>query len=106
MEGTLGIKLPVGEVPAKDCMTVKKMTGLPLGEIKSRAAADECVFVCGYTDDDGLKLINAMRREMEKLGIAVRLYEDGVETPAVLFENLESLHAEIGRECGMDEFEG
>ena len=98
MENTLAIKLPVGNVSAKACMAIKKMTGLSPAEIKSRAANDEFIFVCDYVDDDGLKLINKMRREMKKFGIAVRLYEDGAEKPSELFDNIEKLHDEINME--------
>lgn len=98
MQNTLAIKLPVGNVPSKACMAIKKMTGLSPAEVKSRAANDEFVFVCDYVDDDGLKLINRMKREMNKLGIAVRLFEDGVERPSELFDNIEKLHDEINME--------
>ena len=98
MENTLAIKLPVGSVPAKACMAIKKMTGLSPAEIKSRAANDDFIFVCDYVDDGGLKLINKMKREMKKIGIVVRLYEDGAERPSELFDNLEKLHNEINME--------
>ena len=95
MENTLAIKLPIGNVPAKACMAIKKMTGLSPAEIKSRAANDEFIFVCDYVDDDGLRLINKIKREMKKLGITVRQFEDGIEKSPELFDNLEALHQEI-----------
>lgn len=98
MENTLAIKLPVGSVLAKACMAIKKMTGLSPAEIKSRAANDDFIFVCDYVDDDGLKLINKMKREVKKFGIAVRLDEDGAEKPSELFDNIEKLHNEINME--------
>lgn len=98
MENTLAIKLPVGDIPAKACMVIKKMTGLSLAEIKEKAAKDEFIFVCDYVDDDGLKLINEMKRELKKLGIIARQYEDGVEKPSELFDNLEKLHDKINME--------
>lgn len=55
------------------------------------------LFVCDYVDDEWLKLINGMRREMKKYGIAVRQFEDGVERPPGLFDNIESMHDEINR---------
>ena len=67
-------------------------------EIKSRAANDDFIFVCDYVDDGGLKLINKMKREMNIIGIVVRLYEDGAERPSELFDNLEKLHNEINME--------
>lgn len=100
MENTLAIKLPVGNVPAKACMVIKKMTGLSPAEIKSRAVNDEFIFICDYVDDDGLRLINKMKREMKKFGIVVRLYEDGAEKPSELFDNIEKLHDEINMEEG------
>ena len=39
-----------------------------------------------------------MKREMKKLGITVRQYEDGVEKPSELFDNIEVLHDEINME--------
>lgn len=98
MEDTLAIKLPVGDVPAKACMAIKKMTGLSLAEIKRRAAHDEFLFVCDYVDDNGLKLINRIKREMEKFGISVRQFEDGVERSPELFDSIEKLHDEINAE--------
>jgi hypothetical protein len=97
MKDTPAIKLPVGDVPAKACMAIKQMTGLSLAEIRHRAAQDVYLFVCDYVDDEGLKLINGMRREMKKYGIAVRQFEDGVERPPELFDNIESMHDEINR---------
>ena len=98
MENTLAIKLPVGDIPAKACMVIKKMTGLSLAEIKSKAVNDEFIFVCDYVDDDGLKLINKMKREMEKFGIVVRQYEDGIEKSSKIFDNIEKLHNQINME--------
>ena len=95
MENTLAIKLPVGDVPAKACVAIKKTTGLSLADIKTRAANDDYIFACDYVDDAGLKLINRMKREMKMLGIAVRQFEDGVEKPSELFDNIEKLHDEI-----------
>ena len=100
MEDTLAVKLPIGDVPAKACMAIKKMTGLSLGEIKTKAANDEFIFVCDYVDDEGLKLINKMKREMRKFDISVRQFEDGVEKSPELFDNLEKLHEEIDKEYG------
>ena len=100
MEDTLAIKLPIGNVPAKACMTIKQMTGLSLAEIKMKAANDEFIFICDYVDDEGLKLINKMKREMKKFGITVRQFEDGVEKSPELFDNLEKLHEEIDKEYG------
>ena len=34
---------------------------------------------------------------MKKYGIAVRQFEDGVERPPELFDNIESMHDEINR---------
>ena len=95
MENTIAIKLPVGSVSAKACMNIKKLTGLSLGVIKERVANDDFVYVCDYLDDDGLKLINKIKREMKKLGIEVRQYEDGIEKPSELFDNIEKLYVEI-----------
>jgi hypothetical protein len=98
LENTLAIKLSTMEVPAKACMDLKKLTGLSLGEIKKRAANDEFLFVCDYVDDDGLKLINKIKREMKQYGIAVRQFEDGVEKSPELFDNIEKLHDEINKQ--------
>ena len=94
MKDTLAIKLPVGDVPAKACMAIKQRTGAFACRDK---AQDVYLFVCDYVDDEGLKLINGMRREMKKYGIAVRQFEDGVERPPELFDNIESMHDEINR---------
>ena len=101
MENSLAIKLPVGTVSAKACMAIKKLTGLSLGEIKEKAANDDFIYVCDYLDDNGLKLMNQIKREMKKLGIEVRQYEDGIEKPSELFDNIEKLHKEIDSE-GID----
>ncbi len=94
----MAIKLPVGDVPAKACMAIKRMTGLSLAEIKRREAHDEFLFVCGHVDDDGLRLINRIRREMKKFGISVRQFEDGAERPPELLDNIERLQDEINAE--------
>lgn len=95
MYNTLAIKLPIMDVPAKACMSLKKLTGLSLGEIKSRVANDEYLLICDYVDDDGLRLMNKIKREMKKFGITVRQFEDGVEKSPELFDNIENLHNEI-----------
>ena len=71
---------------------------LSRAEIKRSAAHDEFLFVCGYVNDDGLRLINRIRREMKKFGISVRQFEDGVERSPELLDNLERLHDEINAE--------
>lgn len=102
MEDTVAIKLPVGDVPAKAAMQLKKMTGLSLTEIKQKSAEDDFLIVCDYTDDDGLKLMNRIRREMSKLGIKVRQFEDGEEESPELFDNIEQTHREINAEHGVE----
>ncbi|MGN0262149.1 MAG: hypothetical protein ACI4B9_04795 [Eggerthellaceae bacterium] len=106
MNDTLAIKLPIMDVPAKACMSLKKLTGLSLGEIKGRAANDDYLFICDYVDNDGLKLMNKIKREMKMLGIVVRQFEDGVEKTPELFDNIEKLHKEIDAQYGAyeDEF--
>lgn len=99
MDMTIGIKLPVGEVPAKACMLIKKTTGLALGEIKERARDDEYIFECPVCDDDGLKLINSLNGELEKCGIKARLFDSGREESPELFRNLERTYGEINRTC-------
>lgn len=94
---TIGIKLPVGEVSASACMSIKSMTGLPLREIKKRALNNEYIFECAVADEDGLKLINKIKREMKKLGIVTRLFEDGREEAPELFDNLEQMYDELNR---------
>lgn len=56
MDMMIGIKLPIGEVPAKVCMLIKKTTGLALGEIKARARDDEYIFECPACDMTGSSL--------------------------------------------------
>ena len=79
-------------------MAIKRMTGLPLAETKQRAENDAFLFVCDYVDDDGLRLINRIKREMKKFGIPVRQFEDGVERSPELLDNIERLHDEINAE--------
>lgn len=95
MNNTLAIKIVATDIPAKACMALKKLTGLSLGEIKDRVENNEFLFVCDYVDDDGLKLINKIKREMKKHGISVKQYEDGEEKSSELFDNIEKLHKEI-----------
>ena len=54
--------------------------------------------MCDHVDDNGLKLINRIRREMKKFGISLRQLEDGVERSPELLDNLERLHDEINAE--------
>lgn len=56
------------------------------------------IYECDYVDTDGLKLMNNMRRNLRKLGIATRQYEDDVEKPGELFDNIEKLHTSIDKE--------
>jgi hypothetical protein len=95
---TIGIKLPVGEVSAKAAMSLKKSTGLSLAEITSRAINDEYLIECSVADDEGLRVMNGMRKDMAELGIAMRQFEGGREEPAELFDNLEQLNAQIDAE--------
>ena len=106
MNNTLAIKLPIMDVPAKACMSLKKLTGFSLGEIKNKAVNDDYLFICDYLDDDGLRLMNKIKREMKKLGIDVRRFEDGVEKSHALFDSIEKLHKEIDDQYGTyeDEF--
>ena len=97
LDNTIAIKIDAGSIPAKACMALKNLTGLSLCDIKTRIANDDFLYVCDYLDDDGLKLANKIKREMKKLEIEVRQFEDGVEKPPELFDNLEQLHEEINR---------
>lgn len=105
MNNTLAIKLPIMDLPAKACMSLKKLTGFSLGEIKSKAVNDDYLFICDYVDDDGLRLMNKIKREMKKLGIDVRQFEDGVEQSHALFDSIEKLHNEIDGQYGTYEDE-
>lgn len=103
MEDTIAIKLPVGDIPAKAAMQLKKLTGLPVPDIKQIAASNEYLVICDYDDDAGLRLMNKVRREMSKLGITVRQFEDGEEEDPELFDNIEATDSEINREYGVAE---
>lgn len=98
LDNTLAIKVSTASIPAKACMALKQLTGLSLAEVKGRVANDEFLFVCDYIDDDGLKLINKIKREMKKFDIEVRQFEDGVEKSPELFDNIEELHEEIDQQ--------
>lgn len=98
MQITDAIKVAVPAIPAKAVAVIRKETGLPIPEIRWRASNDELLFVCDHVDDNGLKLINRIRREMKKFGISLRQLEDGVERSPELLDNLERLHDEINAE--------
>lgn len=95
IENTLGMKFPVGDVSAKAAMAAKKLTGLSLGDIKAKAMNDEFIMLFDYLDDDSLKKMNRLKREMKKFGIEMRQFEDGIEKSQDLFDNIEQLHREI-----------
>lgn len=90
-------KLPVGDVLAKAAMSLKKLSGLSLGENKQRAANDEHVLSCPYGDLDGIALINKARKEMESHGVHVRLHRNGLEETAECFDNVEGRYRETER---------
>lgn len=94
-DNTIGIKLPVGDVSAKACMSIKAAVGLSLSEIKQRALADEFILLHDADDFDGLKQINELKRELSKHGIETRTFEDGEEVDPELLDNLETLYEDI-----------
>lgn len=94
-EITIGIKVPIGDIPAKAQMVIKQMTGLPLGDIKTLAANDDYIFECPVEDDEGLHLINQLKRELAALGVEPRLFEDDEEEDSEMFDNMEELYEEI-----------
>lgn len=98
MDNTLGIKLPVGKITAQTAMLVKSETGLSLSDIQRRALDDEYIFVCSYTDDEGLFFINKLKRELAAKGVVARLFEDDEEESSELFDNMEDLHSFINEE--------
>lgn len=99
LEETLGIKLPVGSVPAKVAMEIKKLTGIAPSEVQRIAANNAYLILCDYVDEEGLALINKVKRMLKKNGIEARLFEDGEETTSELLDNLEELNKEIAEEC-------
>jgi hypothetical protein len=102
-QNTIGLKLPVGNVSAKAVMLIKKLTGMPLSEIKQKAAAGDYLILCDWLDDDGLRLMNRIRRELSEMGIKARQYEHGKEVSPKIFDNLEQTSREIDAEYGLDE---
>lgn len=98
-EITIGLKIVKPEIPAKALMTIKQLTGLPFNEIKSRAENDEYIVEFPAYDDEGLRLINKMKRELKKLKVATKLYEGGREESSQLFDNAEQLYKDIARDC-------
>lgn len=94
-ENSIGLKLPVGDVPAKAAMTIKQITGLSFADIKSRAANDDYILHCDYLDEDGLKLINKLKRELKKHNIEARLFEDDRPESSTYFDNVEKTAREI-----------
>lgn len=98
MDGTIGIKLPIDKVAAPIAMLVKRETGLAVSDIGHRALNDECIFVCDYTDDEGLARINRLKRALAAEGVAARLFEDDEESSSELFDNMEELHLLINEE--------
>jgi hypothetical protein len=104
-QNTFGLKLPVGDVPAKAVMLIKKLTGTPLSEIKQKVAAGDYLILRDRSDDDGLRLMNRVRRELSKMGIQARQFMYGEEFPTEMFDNLEQTSREIDAEYGLDEYE-
>ena len=97
MEITIGIKLTANKIPAKASMAIKKATNLPLGDIKQRAEKGDYIFECSVVDDEGLKLINSLKRELQSLGVEFKLFEAEREVDSTLFDNLEELYDDISK---------
>ncbi len=97
MEITIGIKLTANKIPAKASMAIKKATNLSLGDIKQRVEMGDYVFECPVVDNEGLKLINSLKRELQSLGVEFKLFEAEREVDPTLFDNLEELYDDISK---------
>lgn len=107
MNITNGIKLYGGSISAKGIMAVRKVTGLPMGEIRSRAATGDYLFECDGTDSAGIATCIALYCALRAAGDKPQVYEAGEPMEFQLLLNKLQQHRDIAEQLGMaDDYEG
>lgn len=94
----IGIKIKSNDKIAKCINIIRKYTNISIGEIKAKIINNECVIVCGYTDEDGIKSIVEVYKEVTSLGVDAVIYEHDRVTTIDFLINLIDMYGDIERD--------
>lgn len=94
----VGIKIKDNDKITRCISSIRKYTGLSIGEIKDKIINNEYVIVCGYTDEDGIKNIVKAYKEITSLGVDVEIYEHDRITTIGFLMNLIHMYDDIARD--------
>lgn len=103
MASTYAIKLLEKAPSAKVISTVRKATGLPLSEIKSRAIEGRYILECDCSDDEGLRNIIDLFISLGGLNAPAELFWHDNPESIEVFVNILASHEDTAKELGLIE---
>lgn len=94
----IGIKVKNNDKITKCISIIRKYTNLSIGEIKDKIINNEYVMEYGYTDEDGIKDILKVYKEITSLGASVEIYEHDRNTTIDFLMNLLEMYSDIAKD--------
>ena len=96
--GYVAIKISKSAFSAQIVKIVRKYTDISISDIKKRINNQEFIMSCDHIDDEMIKQIINLYRELRKEDIPCLLYENDRETTCKYLENLLQWNKEIEEE--------
>ncbi len=96
--GYVAIKISKTAFSAQIVKIVRKYTDISISDIKKRINNQEFIMSCDHIDDEMIKQIINLYRELRKEDIPCLLYENDRETTCKYLENLIQWNKEIEEE--------
>lgn len=96
--GYVAIKISKTAFSAQIVKIVRKYTDISISDIKKRINNQEFIMSCDHIDDEMIKQIINLYRELSKEDVPCLLYENDRETTCEILENLLQMHKEIDEE--------
>lgn len=94
----IGIKIKSKDKITKCIRSIRKYTNLSIGNIKAKIINNEYIMVCGYTDEEEIKNIVKVYREVTSLGVDAVIYEHDRVTTVDFLMNLINMYGDIARD--------
>ena len=98
MEYVYEMRVLDSQLPAKTLMEVKKLTGLPLSEIKARVSDGRSLFQCECADEDGMVLLLNLHSVLSASGAIAEFIDCGDPAPIQYLRNALQAYREIDEE--------
>ena len=95
---TVGIKLSDNNFSASCAKVIRKYKNISISEVKDAVVNNDYLFSCDYIDEEGIKIVLKINKELNENGLSCKLFEHDVPTTVEFLSNLVSTYEGINEE--------